>query len=152
MNPDSSYITAIVALLGAAVGGLASFGSTWVGQRYQGRRERIAREIAKREKLYSKFINQATRFMVDSLDHEAGGATAFVSLLALLARIRLRASEQVIQASESLVNNIIETYLGPNLSAEEIRQIMRNPRDKAGFLHVFSAAVRNELQWLARGV
>ena len=53
---DSSTVTAIAAIGGSVVGGLASFVTTYFSQRHQTRRERLFRELERREVLYGQFI------------------------------------------------------------------------------------------------
>src|SRR5215471_3397652 len=58
---DAAYISALSALGGATIGGLVSFGSSWLTQRTQlcfAHHEAIK---AKREALYTEFIDEASR-------------------------------------------------------------------------------------------
>jgi hypothetical protein len=67
---DPAAVGASAALLGSFVGALASFGSSWVIQRSESRRELRNRTIEYREKLYTDFINEASRRLTDALVHE----------------------------------------------------------------------------------
>jgi len=49
---DSAYMSGIAALAGSAIGGLASFATTWLTQHSQERARRSAKEITRREHLY----------------------------------------------------------------------------------------------------
>jgi hypothetical protein len=73
-------------------------------------------------------------------------ASGLVTIYALLNRIRLNASEEVIQAAEHTIQNIIESYGRPNMTAEEIRKrtYWEDP------LKEFGEACRNELNKLYR--
>ena len=64
---DSTLITALAGVMGSAVGGLASFATTYFTQRNQTHRDLISREAAHREELYSEFVNEATNLYIDSL-------------------------------------------------------------------------------------
>jgi hypothetical protein len=53
---DAGYISAFSALAGAAIGGLASFSTSWLTQRSQLRHSIRQAERAKLEALYNDFI------------------------------------------------------------------------------------------------
>ncbi|MBE7157572.1 MAG: hypothetical protein INR62_03910 [Rhodospirillales bacterium] len=61
MTIDSSIVIAAAAVMGSLVGGLASLSSTWFTQHYQGRRDYLACQIARRESLYADFISEAAQ-------------------------------------------------------------------------------------------
>ena len=97
---DASIITALAALIGSLVGGLTTFATTWFTHRYQATRERTAKEIAKREALYGDFINEATRVGIDAIQRDIDNLSELTQLLALINRIRLTASDEVLAAAE----------------------------------------------------
>ena len=65
---QSAAITALAAIAGSVVGGLASFLTTFFTQRNQAHRDLLARDVAHREELYSQFIREAANLYADSLD------------------------------------------------------------------------------------
>ena len=65
---DAAIITAVAAVSGSIVGGLASFATTFFTQRNQAHRDFLSRDVAHREELYSQFIKEATNLYADSLD------------------------------------------------------------------------------------
>ena len=79
------------------------------------------KQFAQRETLYSEFINEAARLSIESLDRQMEKASGLVTIYALHNRIRLNASEEVIQAADHTIENIIQSYKRPNMTAEEIR-------------------------------
>ncbi|WSH67593.1 hypothetical protein U8Q05_20385 [Rhizobium ruizarguesonis] len=54
-----AYISALMGLVGVAIGGLASFATAWMTHRSQVREKHRELEVAKREKLFSDFIAEA---------------------------------------------------------------------------------------------
>ena len=66
----NAYISALMGLAGVAIGSLASFATTWITQRSQVKERYREVEIAKREKLFSDFIAEATRLYGDALSHQ----------------------------------------------------------------------------------
>jgi hypothetical protein len=67
---DAAYLSALSALGGAKIGGLASFGSSWLTQRTQLRFAHHEAIKAKREALYAEFIEEAARLYGDALGHQ----------------------------------------------------------------------------------
>ena len=140
---DTAYISALSALGGAAIGGLASFGSSWLTQRTQlrfGHHEGIK---AKREELYTEFVNEASRLYGDALGHQKDDAADLVKLFALLGRIRLVSLRPVVTAAERTLDTIIETYLGPNRTMHEVLDDVH--RGGFHFLIEFGEACRQDL-------
>lgn len=119
MNPGS--ITALAAILGSLVGALGSNFSTWLTQRHQDRRDLLARKVFHREQLYSDFITESARVLVDALEHNEGDPKNLIPAYALLSRIRLSSSPEVLAAAEEVVREVIGTYAKPNLTPEEIQ-------------------------------
>jgi hypothetical protein len=70
MDPatQSAAITALAAIAGSIVGGLASFLTTFFTQRNQAHRDLVSRDVAKREELYSQFIKEAANLYADTSD------------------------------------------------------------------------------------
>ena len=119
---DSAWIGAFSAVMGSLVGGFTSFLTTYANQRNQHRRDFFSKQIAQRETLYTEFINEASRLGVESLDSQMEKASGLVTIYALHNRIRLNASEEVLQAADHAIANIVQSYKRQNLTAEEIRR------------------------------
>ena len=145
---EPAVLTALSAVLGSAVGGSATFATAWLTQRTQGRREQIETEIRKREQLYVEFIAESSRLIIEAFDHQLQSPERLVALYSIINRIRLRCSEEVLAAADRTSTRIIERYLGPNLSPEEVRQTVLTRTDDP--LTDFSEACRHELRMLER--
>ena len=150
---DGGVTSALAAITGAFVGGLASLANTWVGERSRHRRDLLQREIAKRETTYSEFIERASNLYVASATHRIDDddeeVAGMVSLYAASSRIRLFASDQVIVEVEKVIDRIARQYGADNLSAEQLRLSTVETRDDP--LKGFSVICRHELQSLQRG-
>jgi len=144
----------MAAITGAVVGGLTSLASTWVRERSQYRRELIQREIAKRETTYSEFIERASKLHVASathhLDDDDAELTGLVSLYAVLSRIQLCASEQVIMEAQNVIDRIVRQYGEEDVSAEQLRRTTVEKKDDP--LKAFSVICRHELQDIQKGM
>ncbi len=141
---DPSYISAMFGLGGATVGALASFLTTWVTHRTQFRDKIQEAERARRIELFNEFITEAARLYGDALGHERDDVGDMVLLYALLARMQLTASQTTVDAARRVVDRLIDTYLSPNLSLHQIRELARE--GQLDFLSEFGTACREDLR------
>lgn len=140
---DPTLISALAALAGALIGGLASLGSSWLTQWVQLQARNRERDQGRREALYAEFINEASRLYGDGLSHEKDDVIDMVRLYALVGRMRLISSAGVVAAAEQTLNAVIDAYLSPNKTLQELRALMAE--GKMNFLVEFSQACRDEL-------
>jgi hypothetical protein len=147
MNP--AWISAFSAIMGSLVGALTSVLTTYVSQRSQDRREFLNKKFAQRETLYCEFINEAARLFAESLQHQIEKTESLVTIYALLNRIRLNSSEEVIRAAMATIDDIILSYHSPNLTAEQLRgftpEEIHSRANESDPLRKFGEACRKEL-------
>src|SRR6266446_5183251 len=117
---NSVIITALAAIAGSLVGALGSAVGTWITARHQDRRDLLGKQIARREALYSDFIGESARLLVDAMQHNVSDLQKLLPVYALLSRIRLSSSEPVLQTAEKVIKTIVNTYPQPNLTADQI--------------------------------
>ena len=141
MNP--AYISALSALAGAIIGGLASFGTSWITQRTQLRHTQREAAKTKLEALYNDFITEATRLLGDALTHQTEDLTTMVRLYSMIGRMRLISDREVIDAAVRVEDTIIENYLGPNLNLQQVMDYAHGAG--RNFLTEFSEACRKDL-------
>ena len=141
---DAGYITAMAALGGAALGGFTSSATSWTTLRTQMKAEGNASSKARRRKLYRLFINQASKIYGDSLVHDTPELAGLVELHALVNRMRIISSTQVIEHAVKVVHVITETYSQPNRTPFEIEALIEN--GSIDLLRGFSEACRAELE------
>jgi len=148
-NPmDAAYISAFAALAGTAIGGLTSFATSWTTQQAQARAQRLAAERDARAALFGKFLDEAARLYSDALQNKRDNANRLMDIYALKSRIRLVSSPQVAEAAEVVTRIIVDAYLAPNITMEEMRA---NWIDRhVDPLRDFSDACRQELQTFGR--
>jgi hypothetical protein len=147
LNPAT--ITAMAAIFGSLTGALASSVSTWITQRHQDQRDLIAKRIFHREQLYSDFIGESARSLADAMEHNFQDLNKLVPTYAVLSRIRVSSSSDVLASAERVVDHIIATYSEPNLTPDEIHSRAAKRDDP---LHDFSSICRRELESLWKGV
>jgi hypothetical protein len=140
-------ITALAAIAGSLVGALGSAIGTWITARHQDRRNLLGNQIARREALYSDFIGESARLLVDAMQHNTSDLQRLLPIYALISRIRLSSSEAVQEEAERVLNIIVGTYPQPNLTAEQIQSRAVNGQNP---LKEFSETCRTELELLQR--
>lgn len=147
---DRAVLSALAALLGSLVGASATIATAWLTQRTQGRRASVETEIRKREALYGEFIAESSKLVIESIDHKLDDPERLYSLYAVLNRIRLVASDDVLAAADRTATQIIEQFFRPNLSSEEMRQLVLTRPDDP--LKEFSEVCRLDLRTLQRSI
>jgi len=91
---DSAYVPALAAFGGSAVGGLTSLLATWLTQRRKDSARRLTQEKTRRQKLYKKFIDEASKLYADALVHDKSEVSALVDMYALIGRMRILSSDE----------------------------------------------------------
>jgi len=146
---DNNIVTALAALGGSVIGGVASIAAAQLSQRNQGRRDRLMREQELRERLYDEFIRVAANRYADSLDHSLDNAGALIELFSLVGRIHLFSTEDVWRAARGVESNVVESYRKPAVDpipALEHREELVAP------LRAFTEACRRERTIVLRSI
>jgi hypothetical protein len=143
---DSTYLPAVAALAGSAIGGLTSFASAWLTQNRQDRARRLSQDKARRQKLYKQFIDEASKLYADAVVRDEVEVSALVSIFALVSRMRVLSSSAVVEKAEAVNRMIVDTYFEPNKTFPELRDLLKtHPIDP---LRALSEECRAELQGL----
>ena len=141
---DASYITAVAALGGAALGGFTSFATSWTTLRVQMKADKKASSTSRRQELYKQFIEDASRIYGDALTHEKLELTGIIGLYALISRMRVLSSQLVTENAVKVVRVITDVYKQPNTTPDELDDMIHNGR--VDLLQGFSDACRAELE------
>jgi hypothetical protein len=141
-------IPALSAAAGSVIGALSSSVSTWIVQRRRDRRELLDRKVSQLEQLYAEFIDESARLLVDAVQHSLENPSTLARIYALISRIRLRSSTEVIEGGERVISAILTIYFQPNLTPGEIRSAADKHNDH---LQEFGNMCRRELESLAQG-
>ena len=140
---NSGLIAGLAAVSGSIVGAFGSVVGTWITTRHQDLRDLLAKTIVRREALYSDFITESARLLVDALEHDTSDPQKLIPAYAILSRIRLSSSSSVLAEAEEVIKTILNTYPQPNLTAEQIEFRAANGEDP---LRQFSNTCRGELE------
>jgi hypothetical protein len=141
---DASILTALAALTGAAVGGLTSGIANWLNQRSEVRAQWILHEKTRRQTLYRDFIEEASKCHIDALQHDEADIPGLVGVYAKLSAMRALSSKPVVHCAEDVVRKILDTYLEPDKSFVELREMAIN--GTIDLLRDFSDACHVEFQ------
>jgi hypothetical protein len=120
---DASVVTALAALTGAAVGGFTSFVASWLTQRAQIKAQRLAQNQLRRQDIYKEFITDASKLYIHALQSDQADVFALMGLYAEVSRMRTMSSASVVDSADQIVKKIINTYLEPNKSFPELREM-----------------------------
>jgi hypothetical protein len=143
---DASIISALAALTGAAVGGLTSGVANWLNHRSQVRAQWLLHEKSRRQILYRDFIEEASKCYIDALQHDEADIPGLVGLYAKVNRMRAQSSGPVVHRAEEVARKILDTYLEPDRSFAELREMVVN--GTIDLLHSFSDACHDEFEEL----
>ena len=139
---ELAYMPAVAAFSGSASGALATVLTSWVSQRRSDRARVRSQTNSKREELYKSFVEEAARLYADALVKEKSEVRELVALYALIGRMKILSSDEVIEAAEKVGRLILDTYLSPNRSFFDLPDLLR----EVDPLRDFSEACRRELQ------
>ncbi len=139
---DASIISALAALSGAAIGGLTSVVGAWWTQQTQVTAQELAQDKLRRQELDKEFIEDASKIYGDALQHDKTDISALVGIYTRISRMRVLSSPKVVESAEQVAKAILDTYLAPNVSFSELRDLM----ERLDPLRVFAEACRAELR------
>lgn len=145
---NASIISALAALVGAAIGGLTSVLASWLNQQTQAKAQWIAQDRIGRQELYREFIEEASKAYADALQHDKPDIPLLVAIYAKMSRMRVLSSPKVVEAAEHVGRKIIDAYLAPDKDFLALRDMVNS--GTIDLLSEFSDACREEFDWLRR--
>jgi hypothetical protein len=140
---DAAYVPVLSALAGSAIGALSSVATTWLTQNAQNRLAYLNQQRAKREALYSEFIDEASRLFTDALSHEMEDLTKVVHLYSIQNKIRLFASPEIVDRAIEVTDAIIAAYYSPSRKFTRAEEIIGHK--ELDVLGAFSESCRADL-------
>ena len=152
MHIEAALLGPVCLFLGALVGGSASLFGVIYAQRFQGRVQRVASEIAKRETVYADFVMSASSMLLNAYTRDEVALSGDEQrLIGLINRMRLFAPPDVVEGAEAALRGIVEIMLKPRI---ELRQLAKQALSKSieDPLLTFSSICRADLDSLHRTV
>jgi hypothetical protein len=140
---DSAVLSATSGLIGSLVGGVSTFSASWLSTRNQYRTQTLVQQVVRRETLYAEFIGEATKCLTDAWGHQAASPQVIAGLYGAFERIRLMASQPVIDAADDVIRHVIEAYSAPAKTFEELRRSVEAHQFRSP-LSTFTEACRAE--------
>jgi hypothetical protein len=104
--------------------------------------------MTRRERLYGEFIEEASRLFTDALTNQFDDPSKFVRLYALVGKLRLCTSSNVITKAEEVMQHIVKIY---HLTNRDFSNPEERQRDDVDVLRAFSEACREDLGVLDSG-
>jgi len=146
---DQAYISTLAALAGTIIGGLTSFLTAWVTTNVQARNQRISAETARRQEIYGAFMDEVALLYSRALRSEQVDYADLVKAFALRGRITLMATPPVFECAERAVKFLVDLYLGPVRTPQEVRAMMDN--ESVDIIGEFAKRCREEFRVLGLG-
>jgi hypothetical protein len=146
---DSTIVPAVAAACGSLVGAAATIVTSWITQRTQRVHAEREERLRNHQTLYGEFITEASRLTVEAFSHSLERPDTFVKLYGITGRIRLVATDSVLDAAEACIGQIIDLYAKPNMTVEQVRLAFE--RDRLDPVRDLSVACRQELLEIAGG-
>jgi hypothetical protein len=141
---DTALISAFSALAGSIVGGLTSGITTWLGNRFQVKAGHRLHHATQRESLYRDFLMSASTAYGAAISHSEPCPHDIVALHAMVSRMRILSSLEVVACAERTVSLILDKYGLPERTFLEVRELLRSG-EFVDPLREFSQVSRQEL-------
>jgi hypothetical protein len=152
MSINLALLGPVCLFFGALVGGSASLLGVIYAQRCQGRLQRVASEIAKRETVYADFAMSASSLLLNAYTRDEIALSGDEQrLIGLINRMRLFAPPDVVEGAEAVLRGIVEILLKPSI---ELRQLAKQALSKSieDPLLAFSSICRADLDSVHRTI
>jgi hypothetical protein len=117
--------------------------TSWRTQQTQVRAQQLAHKLTRREDLYKSFVEEAARLYADSLLRETPDISQLIKLYSMISLMRVVSPVPVVEAAEKVTRMIVNTYLAPNKTFPELRDMVNSGAMDP--LRDFSEACREEL-------
>jgi hypothetical protein len=141
---DTSLFSALAALGGSAIGGAASFFSSWLGQSAQHRAQLFLHDKGRRHELYREFIDEASASYIDALTSNTPDLAKHIHLYSLISRMRVVSSREEVDSAREITRLVINSYAQPNKLFSDLLQLA-NDEELLDPLRDCSEACRKEL-------
>ena len=141
---EPAQLSGFAVFAGSVVVALGTLGSAWLTKKHEARARRASENKVGRQRLYSRFIEEASKLYMDALVRDQADASGMVSIYALISRMRMASNADVVE-NEAVIRTILTTYSRPNKTFPELQNILLN-RGFVDPLLTFSEVCREELR------
>ncbi len=140
---NAAYLSALSALAGSVIGGMISGVTTWLSQRSQARAAELTREMSRRDELYADFIVAASKAYGEALMSNQPQVQELITLYAMVSRMRVMSSPQIVASAEKIMSTTVDTYFAPNVTIRDLHELIKSGKEMDP-LRDFSEAAREE--------
>jgi hypothetical protein len=140
---NDAHLSALSALAGSAIGGMASIATTRLTEHSQKSCQYHAQSMARRVRLCGDFTDKASKMFIDALIHEQIDPPKFVEIYAAIGKLRLFASADVMFKTDRVSQDIGETYCLPTW---DFTKPETSPKTELNMLQAFSEVCRGDLR------
>jgi hypothetical protein len=131
----------LAALAGSTIGGLTTLAASWLTQHVQFSAQQRAGNHNLRVELYKSFIEEASRLYADAYEHDQASVANLVNLYALISRMRILSSPQVVESADRVVRGSSRPIV-PNRSFRDVMELLNGASASAARLQRRAARVR----------
>jgi hypothetical protein len=146
---NDAWFSTFAALAGTIVGALGTFTSTWLTQIVQGHQARRAAEIARRQEVYGRFLDELAQVIGLAMAATAVDYPKLAGLFALKGRICLFGSPEVVKVVEGATLYAFELYTAPPATPDAVREAMEKGRQD--WIREFARVARADLDAVQAG-
>jgi len=146
---EVAYVTALSVLAGSVVGGLTTGITTWLSFRSQARAGFLVSELVRRQDLFRDFMVAASKAYGHALMSNEPQIEELVALYAMLGRMRILCSPEIVACADRVMRVAIDTYFAPNKTVRELNELIKSGGAAIDPLKEFSEAAREELRAFA---
>ena len=122
---NAAYLTASSALAGSVVGGLTAGITTWMSLRSAARAGHLAAQLGRRQDLFREFIVAASNAYSHALVSDEPQIPEIVALYAMISRMRILCSAEIVVCAEKIMRLTVDTYFEPNRTIGELREMIK---------------------------
>ena len=151
MQIDPALLSPVSMFFGCLMGGSASLVAAIYTRRNQNRVDRVACEIAKREKVYAEFLMNASSSLIHAHVHDEIVLRGDEHrLIGLINQMRLFAPPDIVGTAQAVLRAIIEISLKPSVGLRQLatEALSKNPDPDP--LQAFSRLCRADLDNVRR--
>src|SRR4029453_15467440 len=100
---ELAQLSGFAVFAGSVVVALSSLASAWLTKKHEARARRASENKVGRQKLYARFIEEASKLYMDALVRDQAEASAMVSIYAMISQMRMSANAHVVDKAEAVI-------------------------------------------------
>jgi len=140
---ELAHLSGFAVFAGSVVVALGTLGSAWLTKKHEARARRASENKVGLQKLYARFIEEASKLYMDALVRDEADASAMVSIYALISRMRMASNANVVENADAVIRTILTTYSRPNKTFPGLQNILLNRKFVDPLLTSWAAATQS---------